>query len=370
MYQSQVSNARRDMERFREKQSTEEQRAAKLHEEARRLRERAAGTGSANMAKSYLGQAGTKERDANKASRKAAEHSGEVAKNQIKLHKAEHKLEEARDAEARRANQKETQARKLREQEQQRERQRKERDDRQRTALADRQTANQRHEITRLSVESAGLRRDLEAVSRRLAPSNITVLFWASSPEDQARLRLDKEAREIELRVRLSEHRDAIRFEHKAARQLVDLIQDLNETKPNIVHFSGHGSETGLAFEDDEGAYKPLANSQLAALLNATSDRIRLVVFNSCESAAQAELATDSVDLAIGMSATIEDGRAKTFAAQLYGSLGFGKSVQAAFDQATAAITVEHGDGGEIPQLFAAEGIDPSTTILVSPESD
>ena len=107
----------------------------------------------------------------------------------------------------------------------------------------------------------------------------------------------------------------------------------------------------------------------LGVLLAATSDRIRLVVFNSCQSAAQAELATEYVSFAIGMATSVEDERAKTFAAQFYHSLGFGKTVADAFDQAKAQVTLAHGAGGEIPQLFEAPGEEAATSVLVAPDA-
>jgi CHAT domain-containing protein len=205
------------------------------------------------------------------------------------------------------------------------------------------------------------------AASRREAPPEITVLFLAASPEDEDALRLDQETREIQQRVRASEHRDSISFAWKLARQLPDLLQDLNETRPHIVHFSGHGNQTELAFEDADGAAKPHSNELLAQLLAVNSDRIRLAVFNSCQSAAQAELACEHIDLAIGMSTSIEDDAAKTFAGQFYNSLGFGKSVAGAFEQAKLQVALVHGDGHDAPELFAAGEIDPATVVLVNP---
>jgi predicted RNase H-like HicB family nuclease len=67
------------------------------------------------------------------------------------------------------------------------------------------------------------------------------------------------------------------------------------------------------------------------------------------------------------METSVEDERAKTFAAQFYNSLGFGKTLADAFNQAKAQVTLTHEDGGEIPQLFEAPGEDPSTAVLVAP---
>jgi hypothetical protein len=113
---------------------------------------------------------------------------------------------------------------------------------------------------------------------------------------------------------------------------------------------------------------KVLDNGQLASLLSVASDRIRLAIFNSCESSAQAELATSFIDAAIGMEQPIGDTSAKIFAAQFYNSLGFGYSLQKAFDQARAQLKIETGGVSGNPQLFVADGLDASDIYLVAPD--
>lgn len=367
LYEGRIRQARSLLESERKKQAKEEQKAAKLTTDAASLRKKASRASSANMAAGYQKQAEGKERDAGKAQTAAAKHSGEVAKAQSKLHDAEAKLRDAQAAAERKEADKAKHEQKKREREEKRDQGRREREEKRRRESEQRIAEDQRRRVSELQEETVALRTQVEEVSRRNAPEEITVLFLAASPEDEAQLRLDKEIREIEQRLRQSEYRDSIRFVPKVARQLTDLIQDLNETRPHIVHFSGHGNQAELAFENAEGRAQPLSNETLGVLLAATSDRIRLAVFNSCQSGAQAELATEYVSFAIGMETSVEDESAKTFAAQFYNSLGFGKTLAEAFEQAKAQVTLTHEDGGDIPQLFEAPGEDPSTTVLVAP---
>lgn len=370
LYESQIRQARRTLESERTKQAKEEQKAAKLALDAAGFRKKASSASSQNMAAGYLKQAEGKERDEGKARSAAAKHSGEFAKAQTKLHQAEAKLRDAQAADRRREADKAKQRQKQQERDEKRESDRRQREERRQRDADERAVAEQARQLSDLQQETVGLRTRLEAVARQDAPSGITVLFLAASPEDEVQLRLDKEIREIELRLRQADYRDSIRFVPKVARQLTDLIQDLNETRPHIVHFSGHGNQAELAFENAEGRAQPLNNETLGVLLAATSDRIRLAVFNSCQSAVQAELATEHVSFAIGMEASVEDERAKTFAAQFYNSLGFGKTLAEAFEQAKAQVALRHADGGEIPQLFEAPGEDPTTTVLVAAAPD
>ena len=95
----------------------------------------------------------------------------------------------------------------------------------------------------------------IEALKR--LPEKITVLFLAANPKNTNSLRLDEEAREIQERIRKSEYRDTITFESRWAVRTGDIIEVINEVKPDIIHFSGHGNEYGdLVFENEYGASK------------------------------------------------------------------------------------------------------------------
>jgi CHAT domain-containing protein len=231
----------------------------------------------------------------------------------------------------------------------------------------ERREAKRDHDLSALRGRTAELEGQLMEAARRAAPKEITVLFLASSPEDQEPLRLDKETREIQKELRSSKYRDSIWFEWRLARRTTDLIQDLNEVEPQVLHFSGHGNRAELVFEDENGNATTLDNDQLRRLLQVGGDRIRLVVFNSCESAAQAQLACQYIDVAIGMETSIDDESAKTFAAQLYNSLGFGLSVADAFRQASLQAELAHGKDFNEPKLFTASGVDAAALVLVNP---
>lgn len=68
------------------------------------------------------------------------------------------------------------------------------------------------------------------------------MLFLAANPLDQEQLRLDEEVRAIGEMIRKSEHRDAVRLESRWAVRPLDVLQAINECRPRVVHFSGHGS--------------------------------------------------------------------------------------------------------------------------------
>lgn len=198
-------------------------------------------------------------------------------------------------------------------------------------------------------------------------PTKITVLFLAANPRDLRQLGLDEEIRLIGEKLRAADYRDSVELVSRWAVRSSDLLQALNETKPHIVHFSGHGNEDGIALQNPDGSTKLLGKELFTATLRTVSDHIRVVVFNSCFSKGQAETVTEHVDIAIGMNASVGDEVARIFAGQFYSSLGFGLSVQTAFDQALVQLRLEAVPGAHIPELHSRPGIDPNEVIIVRP---
>ena len=89
--------------------------------------------------------------------------------------------------------------------------------------------------------------------------------------------------------------------------------------------------------------------------------------FNTCFSTYHAELAIESIDASIGMAIGIGDKAACMFSAYFYSAIGFGKSVQTAFNQAKAALMLEGIPGETTPKLFTKDDIDPNEFYIVKP---
>ncbi|WP_155617087.1 CHAT domain-containing protein [Xanthomonas translucens] len=244
-------------------------------------------------------------------------------------------------------------------------------DDKKRNVQQKREHASQVAELSRVQGRLSRhdqLHRTTAATLQRLQelPEQLTVLFLASNPLDQAQLRLDEEARSILEMVRKSEHRDVVKLESRWAVQPLDVLQAINECRPGVVHFSGHGSEEDdILFQDSEGRTKLVSKEAIVQTMMAASGDIQLVFFNTCFSHGQAEAIVEHVPCAIGMNASIGDTAARVFAAQFYSAIGFGHSVAKAFQQARAALMLEGIPEDQTPELFTAEGVDASALLLV-----
>ena len=173
----------------------------------------------------------------------------------------------------------------------------------------------------------------------------------------------------ITQRLRASEYRDVFQVIPVLALQPDDLLQALNEHRPKIVQFSGHGYAQGeLAFVDEQGRAVPVSADALRTVFAALRGDIRLVILNACYSAEQTAAIAEVIDCVIGMKDKISDDGAIAFAASFYRALGFGCSIRNAFDQAVAAVKLQNKGEETIPQMLSLPGVHPDQMILVAPD--
>jgi hypothetical protein len=192
----------------------------------------------------------------------------------------------------------------------------------------------------------------------------IRILMLAANPWPGAQLALGEEAREITEKLTLSRDRDDFDLVTRWAVRPADLLQSINEHRPHIVHFSGHGTQTGeIVLAAAGGGYQPVTPEALAAVFRATPDNTRLVLLNACYSAVQAQAIGRHIDFIVGMRAPIDDRSAAIFAAALYSALGFGRSVRQAFDQGVAALMLNGMPDHDVPQLHIRHEADPDQPI-------
>jgi len=193
----------------------------------------------------------------------------------------------------------------------------------------------------------------------------IKILCLAANPSDTARLRLDKEARAIDEALRLSEFREGFDIKQHWAVRVADLEGCLLRHKPDIVHFSGHGSKSSeIILEDSSGNRHPVSVRALSRLFSVLKDNIRCVVLNTCYSEQQAVAIAGSIDCVIGMSKGVGDSAAISFAAAFYQALGFGRDVKTAFDLGCIQVDLESLDEQDVPKLLAVRR-DPKEIVFV-----
>ncbi|SDW85113.1 CHAT domain-containing protein [Lysobacter enzymogenes] len=346
-----VEQYRREVERHQD--SVRKLQAEKAREVSYAASERKkAGDARAGAARtSSVSTARTKLKDAERYDSKAVSHDRRIADIEGKIARAS---KQQYDAQVKLGNAEKQAAQKL-----SRERKQQEQAD----ARARSEVNGRLSEHDRLHRAAFRSIQDLQAL-----PATIGVLFLAANPLDQQQLRLDEEVRAIGEMIRKSEHRDSVKLESRWAVRPLDILQALNEFKPRVVHFSGHGSEDGdLVLQDGSGNAKMVSKEAIVQTMMTAADDIQLVFFNTCYSRDQAEAVVAHVPAAIGMNTAVGDDAARVFAAQFYSAIGFGLSVATAFAQAKAALLLEGILEDDVPELFIAEGIDPAELVLVKP---
>lgn len=191
-----------------------------------------------------------------------------------------------------------------------------------------------------------------------MSPIQILVLTANPSNAGVEQLALDAEVEQIKEAFQRSLHRDRFQIVTKLATRPADLRQTLLEYRPQIVHFSGHGTETqGLVLENDQGKVQLVSTEALGRLFGAFDNSpIECVLLNACYSEVQANAIHQYVDCVIGMNRPIGDQAAVQFSQGFYDALGAGSTYAEAFNMGCSAIALEGGVEYLTPQLIGGKG--------------
>lgn len=184
------------------------------------------------------------------------------------------------------------------------------------------------------------------------------IYLVSANPFPERPLKIDIEQRAILRRLPASWD---IKF--APAAQISDILFDLRRYKPDIVHFSSHGSPMDrIVLLDAQGKPQAISRDIMDSLFNFMGENIRLVVMSACYSKTQAEEIAEFVDCVIGTDTTLNDDNSIVFGEQFYDALVAGRSVARAVEEAGILLTgipPEHK-----PSLIAKAGVDPKTVYL------
>jgi hypothetical protein len=185
---------------------------------------------------------------------------------------------------------------------------------------------------------------------KRLGKIRILAIF--ANPKGTDPLRLGTEDRVIHECIRLSKYRDKISLEVIQAATIHDVRRALLDQDYRIVHFSGHGTGKGLAFENEVGEVQLVPPEALAEFLSAYSPPIECVILNACYSDVHGQLASLDVPYTIGMNGAISDEGATEFTRGFYEAVGAGKSIEFAYEEGCRTIKLMGLPDGLVPVLF------------------
>ncbi len=199
---------------------------------------------------------------------------------------------------------------------------------------------------------------------------SVRILFLAANPSSTSRLALDEEVRLVSERLRACGAGDRIELRVAWAVRAQEIPGLLLHHRPQIVHFIGHGSQSGelMFVGQDAAATAPVSAETLGRIFEALRDDIRCVVMSACYSAVQAAAVAQVIPCVVGMSRAVRDDAARAFAYGFYEALAFGRGVQTAFRLGRAQTElIQVGDQREIPQLLVQAGVDAESLTLLAP---
>ena len=162
---------------------------------------------------------------------------------------------------------------------------------------------------------------------------SIKILFLSANPLHTEQLRLDEEVRAIDTALQQARERERFELISHWAVRLDDLQPLFLRHQPDIVHFSGHGSDgSEIILQNAQGEPVIVPADALQDLFKLFSSSIQCVVLNACYSAQQGAAIAEHIPNVIGMSDAIVDSAAINFATAFYRALAYGEDVQRAYD--------------------------------------
>jgi CHAT domain-containing protein len=356
-YRAEIVRLQKDLASLQSELGKQEGLAANARAEAAKKRKAAMDTNSMSIRQSNLRAAESEDKKVVAAEKKIGDLRSKVASTSERQHRAENNLASALKSERAAAERVEDARR------------RKEKSDRE---SRDRQDARRRQterdharEISRLS--SVTVRHVLE---REPEPEKLRVLYLTSSPELGDPLRVDAEVNNVLKALRGAKHRDLIELFHRPAATPQDLVDGINDIRPHVIHFSGHGGSGGLVFDNaslDAPVSQAVDFASIAGLLRATNFPPTLAVLNACQTDVGVEPLLEAVPVVIAMSDSVGDMSAGLFATHFYAAIGGAQSIGHAVAQARTMVSIALPGEPDLVELRAAPDVDVDALVLVRP---
>lgn len=193
----------------------------------------------------------------------------------------------------------------------------------------------------------------------------IRILFLSANPTTTGRIRVDEEARTIFERLESSPKQDTFDLVKYPAVRLGDIQRLLVKHRPQIVHFSGHGSRKGrIILEGVAGRSRQVKAGELVDVFRGFTDYMRIIVLNACFSKAQAMALAEVIDYSIGIDGAHGDRAAIVFSGTFYAALATHMSVRQAFEAAKAELKMRNIRRSKGFELFIRAGVDLTDPFL------
>jgi hypothetical protein len=224
--------------------------------------------------------------------------------------------------------------------------------------------------------------------TRRSRGSQNLILFLAANPSGTSQLALDQECAAIERELSMTSNREDFEFHSKWAVSVDELARHLMQLQPTIIHFSGHGvcseptlvrspaphrdlvvpepasASSRICLRDENGSAQAVTARALTMMIKSAAASARVLVLNACYSEAQADELRSAVDCVVGMTGTIHDDAARSFAVGFYRALGNRRSVGDAVEHAVATLAAKQLPDEHLPRCRTRDGVNAYQVVV------
>ncbi|RKZ81041.1 MAG: hypothetical protein DRR19_22790 [Candidatus Parabeggiatoa sp. nov. 1] len=168
-----------------------------------------------------------------------------------------------------------------------------------------------------------------------------TILILAANPKETTELSLKQEVKELEKELHRWQCHKQFVLKPQWATTLAEVRDALLNHQPQIVHFSGHGTEQpGIVLENEAGQNQLISTDALANFFAPYTDKIDCVILSAGVSAVQTSAIIKYIKNVISVNQPVTDKAAIQFACRFYEALAAGKSIETAFHQSYTSIQV------------------------------
>jgi hypothetical protein len=195
----------------------------------------------------------------------------------------------------------------------------------------------------------------------------LRILFLSADPVDGDRNQVQEEFDDIHSSLRSVLREEELYTHISGATSLKDLQRNFLDHSPNVVHFSGHGSESGkLVFKNPSSGKGEAATIQdIAGVFKLDATRISCVVLNACYTEEQAKAIAEYINCTIGVSNDISNSTSRIYSSIFYLALAKSRSIEEAHERGLLQLKYEKKPVENFIHLNPKRGVNVSNVFPV-----
>lgn len=167
----------------------------------------------------------------------------------------------------------------------------------------------------------------------------LKILLLSANPDGLGRVEESTMIHQVKVNVQnaLGARRDGVVIHDFPSCQSREIVNQITNHLPDVVHFYGHSSNAELAFVNEHGELARVTIDGLLALFELTASKnVKVVLLTGCLNKDIAKTLSSVVPYVIGTGTEINNSQAERFASQFYFAIAAGDIIEEAFKQARA----------------------------------